>query len=115
MEKTVEGNANEKQQKTKPKNNKNKNQRPKRPTKQKFTFPASEIHHMLAKGRVTVAPEVSLSLAAAEQYVVHELIELAGNHALSRRSGTIDVEDVVEAINSDSDLRQLLGEVLGTM
>lgn len=92
-----------------------KRSRSKKPVKQKPNFPVADIHLMLTRGKAlsTVEPQVPLYLAAVEEYVAHEVIELAGNHALNRNSNSIDVEDVITVIREDPELNQLLGSALG--
>ncbi|GFT96862.1 histone H2A [Nephila pilipes] len=85
---------------------------PKRPTLQKPLFPVDEIYTMLRKGRANVVPQVPLYLAAVYEYITVEIIEKAGNHAISRRSSTIETRDIMAAIQTDPELNDVLGETI---
>nr|XP_015910369.2 histone H2A type 1-D-like [Parasteatoda tepidariorum] len=78
------------------------------------TFPAQEIHNLLIKGKPTVEvkPEVSLYLSAAQEYLMTEILEKAGNHAIHRRNKVIEVKDIMEAIQADEELNELLGKTV---
>lgn len=80
----------------------------------KPSFPAAEIHYQLTVGRneIVVKPEVSLYLSAVVEYLRSEVIEKAGNHAIDRHSKTIEIEDIMAAIEADEELNELLNDVV---
>ncbi|GFW69592.1 histone H2A [Trichonephila clavipes] len=85
---------------------------PKRPALQKPLFPVDEIYTMLKKGRAIVLPQVPLYLAAVYEYLTVEIIERAGNHAISRRSNTIETRDIMAAVQTDTELNEVLGDAI---
>ncbi|GFY69624.1 histone H2A [Trichonephila inaurata madagascariensis] len=85
---------------------------PKRPALQKPLFPVDEIYTMLKKGRANVLPQVPLYLAAVYEYITVEIIERAGNHAISRRSNTIETRDIMAAVQTDTELNEVLGDAI---
>ncbi|GIY72744.1 histone H2A [Caerostris extrusa] len=79
-------------------------------------FPLQKIHELMQrKFNGTVKPEASVFLTAILEYLSVEILELSANVARGHNTnnGTIKLalEDTLEAIESDSEIRQLLDKV----
>lgn len=78
-----------------------------------LAFPVGRVSRFLRKGRF--APRVSagapVSLAAALEYLVAEVVELAGNAALGNKRKRITPRHIVLGARKDSELEILFRDV----
>lgn len=95
-----------------------KPQTPKTSTKSRsaragLQFPVGRIHRHLREGRYAqrISGGAPIYLAAVLEYLVAEILELAGNAARDHKKHRIIPRHIQLAIRSDDELNQLLGRV----
>ncbi|CAG8440498.1 5086_t:CDS:2 [Ambispora leptoticha] len=78
-----------------------------------LTFPVARLHRKLREGqfRFRVASGSPVYLAAVLEYLVAEILELAGNAARDNRKARIIPRHLQLAIRNDEELNKLLGTV----
>lgn len=76
-------------------------------------FPVGRIHRHLREGRYAqrISGGAPIYLAAVLEYLVAEILELAGNAARDHKKHRIIPRHIQLAIRSDDELNQLLGRV----
>lgn len=82
--------------------------------KERPKFPVNDIHNLLCGDDPIekVEAQAALFLAASEEYVTHEILELACNHAATRGSKEITDNDIILVIHNDQELFSLFGDVI---
>lgn len=82
--------------------------------KERPTFPVKDIHNLLCGDDPIekVEPEAALFLTASEEYVTHEILELACNHAITRGSNEITASDIITVIRNDEELVSMFGDLI---
>jgi len=78
-----------------------------------LTFPVARVNRYIKKGRFAkrVGGNAPIFMAAVLEYVVAEVLEVAGNNALADKKHRLRPRHVMLAIQEDQDLQKLLGGV----
>lgn len=78
-----------------------------------LTFPVARVNRYIKKGRFAkrVGSNAPVFMAAVLEYVVAEVLEVAGNNALADKKHRLRPRHVMLAIDEDRDLKELLGGV----
>jgi len=78
-----------------------------------LTFPVARVNRYIKKGRFAkrVGGNAPIFMAAVLEYVVAEVLEVAGNNALADKKHRLRPRHVMLAIEEDQDLQKLLGGV----
>lgn len=84
-----------------------------RSTRAGLTFPVGRIHRMLRKGNYCerIGNATPVFLAAVLEYLVAEILELAGHAACDNRKQRISPRHLQLAIRNDQELNKLLSGV----
>jgi histone H2A len=79
-----------------------------------ITFPVGRIHRYLKKGHYALRLGLAspVYLASVIEYLVAEILELAGNAARDNNKKTIKPRHLQLAIRNDEELQKLLGKVV---
>ncbi|TKR94721.1 hypothetical protein L596_008976 [Steinernema carpocapsae] len=82
-------------------------------TRAELLFPVGRIARYLRKGRYAqrLGKNSAVFLAAVMEYIVAEVIELAGNQATSQKRRRLNPRHIMLAIRSDEELNRLFSEV----
>jgi histone H2A len=100
-----------------PKNVNNNNERSRSETRSSragLQFPVGRIHRYLRKDKYAdrIGSGAPIYLGAVLEYLVAEVLELAGESARSSRRSRITPRNIQLAISSDQELKQLLNGVI---
>ncbi|KAL7025296.1 hypothetical protein ACKWTF_013435 [Chironomus riparius] len=78
-----------------------------------LTFPVGRIHRLLRKGNYAerIGSGAPIYMAAVLEYLVAEILELAGNAARDNEKSRIVPRHLQLAIRNDEELNKLLGNV----
>src|SRR5690242_21562960 len=84
-----------------------------RSSKAGLAFPVGRVHRLLPKGNYVqrVGAGAPVCLAAVLEYLVSEILELAGNAARDNKKTRIIPRHLQLAIRNDEELNKLLGHV----
>ena len=93
------------------KTKKGSSQKKSRSSKAGLTFPVGRVARILRKGRYAqrIGAGAPVFMAAVLEYVVAELLELAGNVARDAKKGRIIPRHIQLAIKNDDELNKYLG------
>ncbi|MCP5118738.1 MAG: hypothetical protein GY953_48625 [bacterium] len=83
-----------------------------RSAKAGLTFPVGRLHRHMKKGRFAkrIGGGAPVYMAAVLEYLVAELLELAGNAARHHKKGRIVPRHIQLAIKNDEELNKYLGK-----
>lgn len=92
-----------------PSNGKEKKAAASRSSKAGLTMPVSRVNRHLKLSRVTerVGCTTPVFMACVLEYVMAEVLELAGNQCLKEKRKRVSVADIVYAIRTDKELHKL--------
>merc|ERR1711918_54492 len=78
-----------------------------------LTFPVGRVGRFMKMGRYShrVGKNAPIFLGAVLEYLVAEILEVAGHNAKSMKKNRIRPRNVMLAINDDEELQKLLGSV----
>jgi histone H2A len=79
-----------------------------------LVFPVGRVHRHLRKGQYAshIGSLAPVSCAAALEYLVAELIEMAGNFCIANKKKRIIPRHLMLAIRQDAEFNQLLSDVI---
>ncbi|GAU99316.1 hypothetical protein RvY_10340 [Ramazzottius varieornatus] len=79
-----------------------------------IVFPVGRMHRYMKKGNYAekIGTGASVYAAAVIEYLVAEVLELAGNAARDNKKGRITPRHLMMAIRNDEELNRLLGSVI---
>lgn len=85
-----------------------------RSSKAGITFPVGRIHRRLREGRYAerIGSGAPIFMAAVLEYIVAEVLELAGNVCIERGRARITSQHICLAIRNDPELSQLFANVI---
>ncbi|KAK6902616.1 histone H2A [Kwoniella mangroviensis CBS 10435] len=78
-----------------------------------ITFPVGRIHRYLKRGRYAdrVGGGAAIYMASVLEYLVAEVLELAGNAANDNKRSRVSPRHIQLAVRNDEELHRLLGKV----
>lgn len=78
-----------------------------------ITFPVARVHRLLRKGNYANRIRIGSAVYAAVvlEYLVAEILELAGDEAVNNRKRRIKPRHIMLAVRKDEDLNRLLDNV----
>ncbi|WVQ70409.1 uncharacterized protein L199_008636 [Kwoniella botswanensis] len=84
-----------------------------RSSKAGLIFPVGRVHRYLRKGRYAdrVGGGAAIYMAAVLEYLVAELVELAGNAARDNKRSRVSPRHILLAVRNDEELHQVLEKV----
>ena len=84
-----------------------------RSTRSGLTFPVGRIHRFLKKGRYAerIGTGAAVYMASVLEYLVAEVLELAGSSARDNKKKRIKPRHIQLGIRNDSELNELLSHV----
>uniref|UniRef100_A0A1I7Z1U2 Histone H2A n=1 Tax=Steinernema glaseri TaxID=37863 RepID=A0A1I7Z1U2_9BILA len=79
-----------------------------------LTFPVGRVHRALKKGRYAqrVGTGCPVYLAAAVEYIVAEMLDIAGQEAIANKKQRITPRHISVAVQQDNEMKTLLRDVI---